>query len=64
MSPLFTSVLFVLVRCNNGVLVGYWAGWWGSRGVVLVWLRDVAGPVGEYEAVMPMRGSASVLYRT
>ena len=44
------SVLFVLVRCSSVV--------------VSVWLREVAGFVGEYEAVAPINDSASALYRS
>lgn len=58
------SVLVRLVRCSRGVLLGYWGCWVGFCGVVLAWLRDVFGLVGEHEAVMLMTGSASRLYRS
>ena len=50
MRPFLASVLFVLVRCSNGVLPA--------------WLRDVASFVGELEAVAPSSDSVSALCRS
>ena len=50
MSPLLASVLFVLVRCNSGVLPA--------------WLCVAPNFDGELEAMAPSSDSASALYRS
>ena len=50
MRPLLASVLFVLVRCNSGVLPA--------------WPRDVDSFVGEVTAVALSSDSTSTLYKS